>query len=93
MDSRTCTVEWLGARQHRRSPEVASIRQRGDSFIQIKIVRSRCVKLRYYRASLQLTHSIWSKGRYPVAAMIGNAFPPKFAEHHARALYRHLEKP
>lgn len=34
-----------------------------------------------------------SNGRYPVAAMIGNAFPPKFAEHHARALYRHLEKP
>lgn len=34
-----------------------------------------------------------SKGRYPVAAMIGNAFPPKFAEHHARALYRHLWKP
>ena len=33
-----------------------------------------------------------SKGRYPVAAMIGNAFPPKFAEHHARALYRHLKK-
>ena len=33
-----------------------------------------------------------SRGRYPVAAMIGNAFPPKFAEHHARALYQHLEK-
>ena len=33
-----------------------------------------------------------SKGRYPAAAMIGNAFPPKFAEHHARALYRHLER-
>ena len=33
-----------------------------------------------------------SKGRYPVAAMIGNSFPPKFAEHHARALYRHLEQ-
>lgn len=32
-----------------------------------------------------------SKGRYPLARIIGNAFPPKFAEHHARALYRHLE--
>ena len=32
-----------------------------------------------------------SKGRYPVAQLIGNAFPPKFAEHHARSIYRHLE--
>ena len=32
-----------------------------------------------------------SKGRYPAAQLIGNAFPPKFAEHHARSLYRHLE--
>lgn len=32
-----------------------------------------------------------SRGRYPAAEMIGNAFPPKFAEHHARAIYRHLE--
>lgn len=34
-----------------------------------------------------------SQGRYAAAAMIGNAFPPKFAEHHARALYRHLKEP
>ena len=33
-----------------------------------------------------------SKGRYPIAQLIGNAFPPKFAEHHAGALYRHLEE-
>ena len=32
-----------------------------------------------------------SGGRYPAAQMIGNAFPPKFAEHHARAIYAHLE--
>lgn len=32
-----------------------------------------------------------SKGRYPTAQMIGNAFPPKFAEHHARAIHIHLE--
>lgn len=32
-----------------------------------------------------------SKGRYHVAQLIGNAFPPKFAEHHARSIYRHLE--
>ena len=32
-----------------------------------------------------------SRGRYPAAQMIGNAFPPKFAEHHARAIYTHLE--
>lgn len=32
------------------------------------------------------------KGRYAVAQMIGNAFPPKFAEHHAREVYGHLEK-
>lgn len=32
-----------------------------------------------------------SNGRYPAAQMIGNAFPPKFAEHHARAIYAHLE--
>ena len=28
-----------------------------------------------------------TRGRYAVAQMIGNAFPPKFAEHHARSLY------
>ena len=33
-----------------------------------------------------------SRGRYPVAQLIGNAFPPKFAEHHAKALYQHLEE-
>ena len=33
-----------------------------------------------------------SKGRYPTAQMIGNAFPPKFAEHHARAIHTHLEE-
>ena len=32
-----------------------------------------------------------TRGRYPTAQMIGNAFPPKFAEHHARAIYRHLD--
>lgn len=31
-----------------------------------------------------------SRGRYPAAQMIGNAFPPKFAEHHARSIYGHL---
>ena len=31
-----------------------------------------------------------SQGRYPAAQLIGNAFPPKFAEHHARSIYRHL---
>ena len=30
------------------------------------------------------------RGLYPTAQMIGNAFPPKFAEHHARSLYRNL---
>lgn len=32
-----------------------------------------------------------SSGRYAVARMIGNAFPPKFAEHHASSIRRHLE--
>ena len=32
-----------------------------------------------------------SRGRYPAAQMIGNAFPPKFAEHHAREIYRYLD--
>ena len=32
-----------------------------------------------------------SRGRYPTARMIGNAFPPKFAEHHARAIYQLLQ--
>lgn len=32
-----------------------------------------------------------SQGRYPAAQMIGNAFPPKFAEHHARELYQLLQ--
>ena len=32
-----------------------------------------------------------SRGRYPAAQMIGNAFPPKFAEHHARQIQRHLD--
>jgi DNA (cytosine-5)-methyltransferase 1 len=31
-----------------------------------------------------------SKGRYPVAQMIGNAFPPKFAEMHAAALLKEI---
>ena len=31
-----------------------------------------------------------SRGRYPVAQLIGNAFPPKFAQHHARSIYRQL---
>ena len=33
-----------------------------------------------------------SRGRYPVAQLIGNAFPPKFAEHHARSIYRQLSR-
>ena len=28
-----------------------------------------------------------SRGRYPAAQMIGNAFPPKFAKHHAKVLH------
>lgn len=31
-----------------------------------------------------------SKGRYPAAKLIGNAFPPRFAEFHAREIYKHL---
>ncbi len=31
-----------------------------------------------------------SKGKYPAAQMIGNAFPPKFAEHHARVIQAQL---
>lgn len=31
-----------------------------------------------------------SKGRYPAAQMIGNAFPPKVAEHHARKIFASL---
>ena len=33
-----------------------------------------------------------SRGRYPVARLIGNAFPPRFAELHARSIYQHIEK-
>ena len=33
-----------------------------------------------------------SRGRYPVAQVIGNAFPPKFAEHHARTLLQQLDR-
>ena len=33
-----------------------------------------------------------SNGRYPAAQMIGNAFPPEFAEHHARSLRRQIEE-
>ena len=32
-----------------------------------------------------------SRGRYPAAQMIGNAFPPRFAEHHARSIRRQLD--
>ena len=32
-----------------------------------------------------------TRGRYRVAGMIGNAFPPNFAKHHALAIRRHLE--
>ena len=32
-----------------------------------------------------------SRGRYPAAQMVGNAFPPKFAEHHAREIHRYLD--
>ena len=31
-----------------------------------------------------------SRGRYPAAQLIGNAFPPKFAEHHGRSIHKHL---
>ena len=33
-----------------------------------------------------------SRGRYAVAEMIGNAFPPRFAEHHARAIFERLQR-
>ena len=33
-----------------------------------------------------------SRGRYLVARMIGNAFPPQFAERHARSIYQHIRK-
>lgn len=33
-----------------------------------------------------------SRGRYPTAQLIGNAFPPAFAERHARALRKYLAK-
>ena len=33
-----------------------------------------------------------SEGRYAVAQLIGNAFPPKFAEHHARVVREQLVK-
>jgi DNA (cytosine-5)-methyltransferase 1 len=36
-------------------------------------------------------HFDMSRGRYPTAQLIGNAFPPKFAEHHARRLREVLE--
>lgn len=32
------------------------------------------------------------KGRYPTARIIGNAFPPKFAEHHARSIHEYLSR-
>lgn len=32
------------------------------------------------------------RGRHPVAQLIGNAFPPEFAERHAKSIRRHLEK-
>lgn len=32
-----------------------------------------------------------SRGRYPAAQLIGNAFPPKFAEHHGREIYCYLQ--
>ena len=32
-----------------------------------------------------------SRGRFPVAQLIGNAFPPKFAELHAHSIYKHIE--
>ena len=32
-----------------------------------------------------------SQGRYPAARMIGNAFPPKFAEHQARTIHQLLQ--
>lgn len=31
-----------------------------------------------------------TRGRYPTALLIGNAFPPKFAERHARSLLRQI---
>ena len=32
------------------------------------------------------------QGRYPTARIIGNAFPPKFAQHHAKPVYEHLAR-
>lgn len=32
-----------------------------------------------------------SRGRYSAAQLIGNALPPKFAEHHARQIHRYLD--
>ena len=32
-----------------------------------------------------------SQGRYATARMIGNAFPPKFAEHHGRAIHQLIQ--
>ena len=32
-----------------------------------------------------------SKGFYSAAQMIGNAFPPKFAEHHAKSIHKQLD--
>ena len=36
-------------------------------------------------------HFSLERGRYPAAQMIGNAFPPKFAEHHAREIAKSLD--
>lgn len=36
-------------------------------------------------------HFSLERGRYPAAQMIGNAFPPKFAEHHAREIANSLD--
>ncbi|MCS6623880.1 DNA cytosine methyltransferase [Roseibacterium beibuensis] len=36
-------------------------------------------------------HFSLERGRYPAAQMIGNAFPPKFAEHHAREIANCLD--
>ncbi|MYH14378.1 MAG: DNA cytosine methyltransferase [Gammaproteobacteria bacterium] len=37
-------------------------------------------------------HFSLERGRYPAAQMIGNAFPPKFAEHHAREIAYSLDR-
>ena len=48
-----------------------------------------CARLQGFPGSYRFATT---RGRYAAAQMIGNAFPPKFAEHHARSLYRLLKE-